>query len=65
MSPTDFDLFSKLKETLHRTHFGSLDELLLAKTREIHHLNKKQLLKGKAATHMRHLVNIWQMTSNV
>ncbi len=43
-SVSDFDLFPKLKEPLCGTCSGSLDELSLAMTREICHLNKEWLL---------------------
>jgi histone-lysine N-methyltransferase SETMAR len=48
MSPPDFDLFPKLKETMHGHRFFSLEEVSAAVTRAIRGLNKSGTLNGIA-----------------
>ncbi len=56
LCPPDFNLFLKLKELLRGTGFGSLNDLLLATTREICHLNKEWLSNG-----IQKLPDYWQV----
>ena len=46
MSPSDFDLFPKLKETM-RGRFSSLKELSTDGNRAIQHMNKSEFLDGR------------------
>jgi len=46
MSPPDFDLFPKLKETMRGHRFSSLEEVSAAVTRAIRGLNKSGILNG-------------------
>jgi len=46
MSPSDFDLFPKLKEPMRGHRFSSLEEVSAAVTRAIRELNKSGTLNG-------------------
>ncbi|KAL1132425.1 hypothetical protein AAG570_010380 [Ranatra chinensis] len=46
MSPSDFDLYPKLKEPLRGQHFSSLEEISSAVTQAIQGLNKSGSLQG-------------------
>jgi histone-lysine N-methyltransferase SETMAR len=46
MSPSDFDLFPKLKEPIRGHRFSSLEEVSAAVTRAIRELNKSGTLNG-------------------
>jgi len=48
MSPSDFDLFHKLKEPIHGHRFPSLEEVSALVTRAIRGLNKSGTLNGIA-----------------
>jgi hypothetical protein len=47
-SPPDFDLFPKLKESMHGQSFPSLEEVSAAETQAIRGLNKSGTLNGIA-----------------
>jgi hypothetical protein len=48
MSPSDFDLIPKLKETIRGHRFSSLEEVSAAGTRAIQGLNTSGTLNGTA-----------------
>ncbi len=63
LSPPDYDFFSKLKELLCRTCFGSLAELSLAMTREIRHLNEVLLNGIQKLSDRRH--GVWNEEGSI
>jgi histone-lysine N-methyltransferase SETMAR len=46
MSPSDYDLFSKLKKLLHGKRFISTEEVSNEVTREIRRINNEDILTG-------------------
>jgi hypothetical protein len=48
MSPLDFNLFPKLKETMRGHRFSSLEEVSAVVTQAIQGLNKSGILNGMA-----------------
>ncbi len=46
MSPCDYDLNPKLKESMRRSRFGDIWELMARLTQEIRRVNKEELLDG-------------------
>ena len=54
MSPSDFDLFPKLKEPMRRRRFSSLEELYTDGTRAIRHMNKSGVLDASKTLGLSH-----------
>jgi histone-lysine N-methyltransferase SETMAR len=48
MSPTDFNLFHKLKKPMRGHRFPSLEDVSAAGTRDVRGLNKSGTLNGRA-----------------
>jgi hypothetical protein len=46
MSPTNFDLFPKLKIDMHGVHFSTLEKLSASSTRRVRQLNSATDLTG-------------------
>ena len=55
MSPCDYDLFAKVKESLRGTRYNTRDELIRAIDRSIRNINKDGSADG-----VRHHPNLWQ-----
>ena len=59
MSPSDYDLFAKVRDLLRRTQYNTRDELIRAIGRSIRNINKYGRADGVES-----LLNIWEKVIN-
>ena len=59
MSPHDYDLFAKVKESLRGTRYNTRDEFICAIWQSLRNINKDGRAEG-----VRRLPNIWQKLTN-